>query len=110
MNPNIPIENKVSVRLVLDGRPGPLQELPIIEKTPAEWRQQLGEARAKVLREQGTEPPFCGNLEDHAEPGIYFCAGCDLPLFTSAHKFNSGTGWPSFFEPFAQENVLERSD
>jgi Conserved domain frequently associated with peptide methionine sulfoxide reductase len=62
------------------------------------------------LRSEGTEQPFCGTLLDNKKTGIYFCAGCDLPLFSSNAKFHSGTGWPSFFEPFARENVLEITD
>jgi methionine-R-sulfoxide reductase len=108
---NRSLDKEVAVRLVLpNGQPGPIQMVPTVIKTPAEWLDQLGRERYEVLRNQGTEPPFCGNLTDHAEPGIYFCAGCDLPLFTSLSKFHSGTGWPSFFAPFAKENILERVD
>ncbi len=102
---------EVRVRWALsDGRPGPVQTVATVVKTPSEWLRQLGKERYEVLRNQGTEPAFCGNLVDHHDSGIYFCAGCDLPLFTSVFKFNSKTGWPSFFKPFAKENVWERSD
>src|SRR6185369_5787484 len=57
-----------------------------------------------------TERPFCGTLLDNKKSGVYACVCCKLPLFTSAHKFDSGTGWPSFFAPVADENVMEETD
>lgn len=101
----------VSVRLVgPNGLPGPVVSVPRVIKTNAEWKKQLSPAAYEVLRAQGTEAPFCGNLLDNHEKGIYFCAGCELPLFSSASKFQSGTGWPSFFQPYAPENIITRSD
>lgn len=101
----------VTVRLVQpNGEPGPAQSVPTVKKTDAEWRVQLGEEAYRVLRSAGTERPFCGALLNNKEEGVYFCAACDLPLFTSRHKFESGTGWPSFYEPFAKENVGEERD
>lgn len=76
----------------------------------AEWRKRLTPEQFRVLRQQGTERPFCGTLLDNKKVGVYTCAGCVLPLFSSDSKFHSGTGWPSFFQPIAKENVLERSD
>ncbi len=64
----------------------------------AEWRKRLGSARYAVLRQAATEPPFSSPLDHEFGPGLYRCAGCELPLFTSVMKFDSGTGWPSFFE------------
>jgi methionine-R-sulfoxide reductase len=93
-----------------DGNPGPAQEVPVVTKTDAEWRAQLDPEAYQVLRSAATERPFCGALLDNKEQGVYFCAGCDLPLFTSRKKFDSGTGWPSFNEPFAKENVAEEVD
>jgi methionine-R-sulfoxide reductase len=105
------LPDTVTVRLVQpDGEPGPPQIVPTVKKTDAEWRAQLGEEAFRVLRSQSTERPFCGALLNNKQEGIYFCAGCDLPLFTSRHKFESGTGWPSFYEPFAKENVAEERD
>lgn len=88
---------------------GPL-ELPRVELTDDEWRKRLTPEQFRILRSSGTERPFCGMLLDNKKQGVYACAGCGLPLFTSDAKFNSGTGWPSFFQPLAKENVAERSD
>ena len=101
----------VAVRLISpDGSPGPVVQSPRIVKTDAEWEKQLGPATYRILRAKGTEPAFCGNLLDNHKDGIYLCAGCGLPLFASNAKFNSGTGWPSFFLPFAKENIEELAD
>ncbi|MBI5512268.1 MAG: peptide-methionine (R)-S-oxide reductase MsrB [Deltaproteobacteria bacterium] len=64
----------------------------------AEWRQRLTAEQYEVLREQGTEPAFSGAYWNHHAQGTYYCAGCGAPLFSSAHKFDSGTGWPSYFQ------------
>ena len=64
----------------------------------------------RFARAKGTERPFCGNLLDNHQEGVYSCVCCGLPLFASNSKFNSGTGWPSFFQPIAKENVLEQMD
>lgn len=68
-----------------------------VNKTPAEWMRELGPARYQVLREAGTEPPFSSPLNREHRPGTFACAGCALPLFSSSTKFDSGTGWPSFY-------------
>ena len=81
-----------------------------MRKSDEEWLKLLGPERFRIFRTQGTERPFCGTLLDNKKTGIYLCAGCDLPLFSSKTKFNSGTGWPSFFAPFARENVAEIQD
>ena len=70
----------------------------------------LNEEERRVLLNQGTEPPFCGNLLDNKRNGVYTCRLCGLPLFRSATKFNSGTGWPSFYEPFDPAHINELSD
>ena len=101
----------VAVRLVgPDGKPGPVTVVPRVVKTDVEWEKQLGPAAYRVLRAKGTEAPFCGNLLDNHKEGVYFCAGCDLPLFSSGSKFHSGTGWPSFYQPYAKENITELKD
>lgn len=106
-----PTASHVNVRLVgPNGLPGPIVSVPRVIKTDTEWKQQLGQKAYEVLRAKGTEAPFCGNLLDNHKNGIYFCAGCDLPLFSSQAKFQSGTGWPSFFQPFAPENVVIQTD
>ena len=103
--------NMVVVRLIgPDGQPGPVIQSPRVIKTDAEWEKQLGLSVYRVLRAKGTEAPFCGNLLDNHKDGVYFCAGCELPLFASSSKFNSGTGWPSFYRPFASENITEIRD
>jgi methionine-R-sulfoxide reductase len=88
---------------------GPL-DLPRVEKTDAEWQQQLTPQQFAVARAHGTERPFCGTLLDNKKDGVYSCICCGLPLFASNAKFDSGTGWPSFFQPIADENVAEKSD
>ena len=69
-----------------------------IIKTDAEWKKILTPAQYDVLRDEDTEPPFSSPLNDEKRNGTYACAGCELPLFTSEMKFDSGTGWPSFFD------------
>lgn len=81
-----------------------------IVKTDAEWRAILTEEQFRVTRRGGTECAFTGEFDGHKEAGLYHCVCCDLALFSSEHKFNSGTGWPSFWQPLAQENMAERED
>jgi methionine-R-sulfoxide reductase len=88
---------------------GPL-DLPRVEKTDAEWRAQLTDEQFAIARNHGTERPFCGTLLDNKKHGVYACVCCGLPLFASNAKFDSGTGWPSFFQPIADENVATRVD
>lgn len=110
-SPASELPQEVTVRLLgPDFQPLPPVAVPTVKKSEAEWRQQLGEERFRILRAQGTERAFCGTLLDNKKTGVYLCAGCDLPLFASDAKFHSGTGWPSFFQPFAKENVLEKRD
>lgn len=101
----------VEVRLLdKDGVPGPKVHVPQVIKTDAEWRKQLTEEQYKIARAKGTEPAFCGAFYDNHKRGVYYCICCDLPLFTSEAKFDSGTGWPSFFQPLAAENVTTHKD
>ncbi|MCB2117545.1 MAG: peptide-methionine (R)-S-oxide reductase MsrB [Rhodobacteraceae bacterium] len=72
-----------------------------ITKTEAEWRALLTPAQFRVLREADTERPFTSPLNEEHRAGTFHCAGCDLPLYASSAKYDSGTGWPSFFEPLA---------
>lgn len=81
-----------------------------IVKTEAEWRKQLTKEQFYVLREKGTERAYTGEYTDNHESGVYHCAACDLKLYSSAAKFDSGTGWASFYQPIAAKNVLEETD
>lgn len=88
---------------------GPVESAPVV-KTDAEWRAQLTREQFAIARNKGTEAPYCGTLLDNHLDGVYTCICCGLPLFTSSHKFDSGSGWPSFFQPIAEENVKTHSD
>lgn len=93
-----------------DGRlVGPVESARVV-KTDAEWREQLTREQFLIARGTGTEPAFCGNLLDNKREGIYTCVCCGLPLFGSDAKFHSGTGWPSFFQPVAEDNVTLQED
>ena len=81
-----------------------------IEKTSAEWRDRLTPEQYHILREAGTERPFTGQYWNLKDDGTYVCAGCGQELFTSDTKFDSGTGWPSFWAPIAPENVRTTRD
>jgi peptide-methionine (R)-S-oxide reductase len=81
-----------------------------VEKTEAEWRRELTPEQYKILREAGTEPPFTGIYNDEKADGTYRCAACGLELFSSDTKFDSGTGWPSFWDPMEDDNVITRPD
>jgi methionine-R-sulfoxide reductase len=83
---------------------------PRVEKTDAQWKQQLTPEQFAIARNKGTEHPFCGTLLDNKMHGVYSCICCGLPLFSSDAKFNSGTGWPSFFQPVSQQNVITHRD
>ena len=85
-------------------------EQPKLTLSEAEWRERLTPQQFQILRSSGTERPFCGTLLDNKKHGVYSCAGCGLPLFSSDAKFNSGTGWPSFFQPISPGNVVEKTD
>lgn len=92
------------------GQLGPVTPVAKVVKTDLEWRAQLTPDQYRIARAKGTEPAFCGAFYDHKKPGVYYCVCCDLPLFTSETKFESGTGWPSFFAPIAAENVVTHVD
>ncbi len=81
-----------------------------IQKTDEEWRKQLSPNQYRVTRQKGTEPPFSGKYNSSKEPGVYRCACCGNELFDSDAKFDSGTGWPSFYEPASPESVATETD
>jgi len=81
-----------------------------LELTDEEWRERLSREQYEVLRHQATERPFTGRFVHMKDDGTYHCAGCGAELFTSNTKFDSGTGWPSFYEPAVAENVETRVD
>ncbi len=81
-----------------------------VSKTNEEWKQILTADQYTVTREEGTERPFSSPLNDLHEEGTFACVSCGLPLFSSKAKFDSGTGWPSFFEPIVKQNVHEEVD
>jgi peptide-methionine (R)-S-oxide reductase len=84
--------------------------LPEIAKTEEQWREELTPEQYEVLRRAGTERAFSGELYYNKESGMYRCAGCGADLFSSDTKFESGTGWPSFYEPAVAENVETHTD
>jgi peptide-methionine (R)-S-oxide reductase len=81
-----------------------------VNKTDAEWRQQLSPEEYQVARKKGTEHAFTGRYWDHHEDGTYRCVCCGAPLFRSSEKFDSGCGWPSFWDPATPENVRIETD
>ena len=84
--------------------------VPRVVKSDEAWRAQLTDEQFQITRTHGTERAFCGIFHDNHKDGLYTCIGCGLPLFRSDAKFESGTGWPSFFQPFAAENIGSTSD
>jgi len=79
-------------------------------RTDAEWRAELSPEQYRILREHGTEPAFTGQYWDHHEAGEYGCAACGAPLFSSTTKFDSGSGWPSFYQALDSNAVAEETD
>jgi peptide methionine sulfoxide reductase msrA/msrB len=107
------VERNEMVRVRVIGPDGELTdpvEMPRVALSDAEWQERLTPEQYKILRNKGTEPAFCGLLLDNKKQGYYVCLGCNLPLFSSKAKFDSGTGWPSFFQPVAAENIREEAD
>jgi peptide-methionine (R)-S-oxide reductase len=88
----------------------PAAHAPTLVKTDAEWRKVLSSEQYHVLREKGTERAFSGDLWDNHRAGTYYCAACHQQLFSSETKFESGTGWPSFWAPVDKKAVAENTD
>jgi methionine-R-sulfoxide reductase len=76
-----------------------------VVKTDAEWQKELTPEQFRILRKKGTEAAFCSPMLDTKEAGVFHCAACDLPLFSTDSKFESGTGWPSFFQPITKQSI-----
>ena len=85
-------------------------DLTPLALSDAQWREKLTADQYYVLRRSGTERPFSSALLDEKREGVFVCAGCELPLFDARTKFNSGTGWPSFWAPIAPGHVLDKRD
>ena len=95
---------------LFDSRTGHVVMKEKVRKSAEEWKKQLTAEQYQVTRARGTEPAFSGAYHHHREPGIYRCIGCGTELFRSDAKFDSGTGWPSFWETISTHNVQERLD
>ena len=95
---------------VYSAEKGDLIDTETVLHTPAEWRQLLTSDQYHVLREAGTERAFTGKLLKNKRHGVYRCAACDNDLYLSEHKFDSGTGWPSYYKAIAPENISIRED
>ena len=93
-----------------EGATSKSKEIKKVIKTNAEWKSLLTPEQYNVMRQKGTEAPYSSPLNDIHDPGTFECAACELPLFSSATKFDSGTGWPSFYAPIKKENVREEVD
>lgn len=88
---------------------GTTRKFPVT-KTPEQWKAQLGPARYNILRQAGTERPYSSPLNEEKRKGIFACAGCNNQLYSSSTKFDSGTGWPSFWQPIAANRIVTSTD
>lgn len=100
----------ISILLTCTGCAQKSTEKFAVTKTDAEWKKQLTPEQYQVSRKQGTENPFTGKYWDNHEKGIYKCVDCGQEVFNSDTKFESGTGWPSFWQPIKKQNVVETTD
>ena len=102
---------KVTIQRFTDlGKSIGKEEVDKVVKSEEEWKKLLSAAAFQVARQEGTEAAFTGPYFDNHAPGLYRCICCDNALFTSDNKYDSGTGWPSFWQPIAKDNVLETDD
>lgn len=109
--PTIPAGGPLSDAALAAGRGSSTEATPArIKKTEAEWRQELTPEQYHILREKGTERAFSGKLYNNHGDGLYHCAACNAPLFKSETKFESGSGWPSFFDPVSPTAVQLHED
>src|ERR1700679_155674 len=104
-----PKEVKI-VQFTAAGQRGQVVTLPVVVKSDADWKSQLSSDAYAITRHAGTEQPYSGQYWNLHDKGIYHCICCDIPLFNSDTKFESGTGWPSYWQPIAKENVRESND
>jgi methionine-R-sulfoxide reductase len=113
MKDSAPQSKASQVLVTLDDGKGGVGKPVLVDKvvkTDAEWAAMLTPDQYFVTRAKGTERPFCGTLLDNKKSGTYHCVCCDLPLFSSNAKFNSGTGWPSFFQGVSKQNIATITD
>ncbi|MGI4876073.1 MAG: peptide-methionine (R)-S-oxide reductase MsrB [Janthinobacterium lividum] len=105
----VPVVGRLGSSRLLGSAAAATSETFRVNLTPAQWQKRLSPAAFSVLREEGTEVPFTSPLNNEHRRGTFDCAGCALPLYASTTKFDSGTGWPSFYAPLAHA-VLTRTD
>jgi peptide-methionine (R)-S-oxide reductase len=105
-----PAAHAAASRSRLAQKAAPKEKIVKVEKTAEQWHKQLSPEQYRVLREKGTEIAFTGKYWNNHASGVYLCAGCGLELFSSANKFDSGTGWPSFWQPVAASHVVDHRD
>ncbi len=104
------IDGQPKVVPIVEGRTGKVMLMEKVRKSDAEWKRQLTPEQYRVTRQKGTERAFTGAYHDHHEPGLYRCVSCGTALFSSKTKFDSGTGWPSFWDAVAPQNVRLATD
>ncbi|MEX0680976.1 MAG: peptide-methionine (R)-S-oxide reductase MsrB [Balneolales bacterium] len=112
ININKPLSKKIQERILpswfnMDLFPGPEDKLELSE---SDWQKRLSHSEYRVMRSEGTDRPFANEYFDTKIKGVYLCRGCSMPVFSSSTKFDSGTGWPSFFAPVSQEYIGVSSD
>ena len=103
-------EKVTIVEVASDGTKKGAVTVDKVVRTKEEWKERLTDEQYYVAREKGTERAFTGKYDKHYEDGVYKCIGCGTALFSSKTKYDSGTGWPSFYEPVAEENIAEETD
>lgn len=104
------VEKVTIVEVASDGTKKGAVTVDKVVRTKEEWKERLTDEQYNVTREKGTERAYTGKYNKHHEDGVYKCIGCGTPLFSSRTKYESGTGWPSFYEPVAEENIDEKAD